>query len=349
MDKIKVIIWGCGAMGSGIAGMLLRKKGVEICGLCDCDPRMAGKTLSQLTGTVPKDYNDLPIQTEIKDILTEKNADLAFLTTDSFTRKAFPKIQYLLEHRLNVITTAEEMAYPAATEPELTDRLDRLARKNRVTLLGTGINPGFILDLLVITLTGACMDVEQIEAERINDLAPFGPAVMKEQGIGLTETQFQVGVRSGSVAGHVGFPQSIAMIAHALGWLLSGPASQSISPIISAVFRQSPHAEVKAGEVAGCLMKGMGKVGDQEKILLSHPQQIAPEREGIETGDFIHIRGTPEISLSIKPEIPGGIGTIALCVNMIPHVLNAEAGLKTMIDLPVPRAVLGDMRNLISK
>jgi 2,4-diaminopentanoate dehydrogenase len=51
----------------------------------------------------------------------------------------------------------------------------------------------------------------------------------------------------------------------------------------------------------------------------------------------------------IKPEVQGGLGTIAMCVNMIPQVINSVPGLKTMIDLPVPRAIMGDMRNRINR
>ncbi len=78
-----------------------------------------------------------------------------------------------------------------------------------------------------------------------------------------------------------------------------------------------------------------------------HPQQIEPEMVGQNTGDYVTIKGTPEVNLAITPEVEGGLGTIAMCVNMIPHVINANPGLKTMIDLPVPRAIMGDMRKMI--
>ncbi|MFA5482773.1 MAG: NADP-binding protein, partial [Bacilli bacterium] len=103
----------------------------------------------------------------------------------------------------------------------------------------------------------------------------------------------------------------------------------------------------KPGYLAGINMTGQGFVNGKQYINMIHPQQIEPEMVGIETGDYINIIGTPNINMSIKPEINGGIGTIAMCVNMIPHVINARAGLKTMIDLPVPRAIMGDMRDMI--
>jgi len=349
MDKIRVIIWGFGAMGSGMAEVLLKKKGVHITGVCDIHPDRVGRNLYDLCGMDRDGRPDVTVSDDITEVVKSGKPDLALLATDSFTAKAFPKIKYLLEEKINVISTAEEMAFPGASEPELTAELDRIARENGVTVLGTGINPGLIMDLLVVTLTGACVNVETIEAERINSLSPFGPAVMEEQGVGMTPDEFERGVRQGTLAGHVGFNESVGMITRALGWKLSEPVKQSMEPIVSSVFRKTRYAEVQPGNIAGCTMKGLGIVDGDEKIRMIHPQQVEPQLEGTQTGDYIRIKGTPDISLSIKPEIPGGIGTVAMCVNMIPHVLNASPGLKTMIDLPVPRAVMGDMREMLWK
>ena len=158
---------------------------------------------------------------------------------------------------------------------------------------------------------------------------------------------FNKKVANDDLAGHVGFPESINMIADALGWKLSDEIKLSREPIVSNVYRKAPYAEVQAGDVAGCNMKGFGYVDGEMKIEMLHPQQVEPQLEGGTTGDYITIKGTPNINMSIKPEVPGGIGTIAMCVNMIPQVINASPGLKTMIDLPVPRAIMGDMRDLI--
>lgn len=204
------------------------------------------------------------------------------------------------------------------------------------------------MDLLVVCLTGCMIDVEHIEAKRVNSLSPFGPAVMEEQGVGLTVEVFEKGVADGTLAGHVGFPESIQMIAKAIGWEVE-KIEQQMKPIITSVDRKSPFGFAKAGDVAGVNMTGQGYVNGEIKIDMIHPQQIEPEMEGTYTGDYITIKGTPEVNMSIKPEVEGGLGTIAMCVNMIPHVINADPGLKTMIDLPVPRAIMGDMRDLIKR
>jgi 4-hydroxy-tetrahydrodipicolinate reductase len=246
-----------------------------------------------------------------------------------------------------VISSAEELAYPMAQSPELAEELDRIAKENGVSILGTGINPGMIMDLLVVLMTGCCRDVEHVTARRVNSLSPFGPAVMAEQGIGLTPEAFREGVASGKLSGHVGFHESIRMIADAVGWKLD-KVTQTMEPIITDVDRISPHGSAKAGDVAGCAMKGFGYVDGELKIEMDHPQQIEPEQVGVKTGDYVIIKGAPGINLVNSPEVPGGVGTISMCVNMIPHIINARPGLKTMIDLPVPRAIMGDMRDRIS-
>lgn len=346
-ENVKVILWGIGAMGKGMAEMLLDKKGVEIVGVVGRTYRL-GKSMYEYLDVERGNRPDIIIGT-YDEIITEKAADVVLIATDSFTKDSFDKIKHCLENKINVISTAEEMAYPYAQEPELAKELDRIAKENGVSVLGTGINPGLIMDLLVVTLTGACMDVDSIKAERINNLSPFGPAVMHGQGVGITVDEFNKRVEEDKLDGHVGFPESITMIADALGWKLSDEIELSREPIVSSVYRKAPHAEVQAGDVAGCNMKGYGKVDGELKIEMVHPQQVEPQLEGGSTGDFITIKGTPDIEMAIKPEVPGGIGTIAMCVNMIPQIINASPGLKTMIDLPVPRAIMGDMRDLIER
>lgn len=344
-ENVKVGIWGFGAMGSGMAKMLLNKKGVEIVGVCDRNAKRAGKSMFEVLGVERGDRREVIINPNIEEVLAEK-MDICLCATDSFTKNAFPRLKTVLEHKINVISTAEEMAYPQAQNPELAAELDKIAKENGVTVLGTGINPGLMMDLLVVCLTGCMVDVEHIEAKRVNSLSPFGHAVMEEQGVGLTVEAFEKGVKDGSLAGHVGFAESIRMIADAIGWKVD-KFEQQMKPIVTSVDRKSPHGFAKAGDVAGVNMTGQGYVNGEVKLDMIHPQQIEPEMEGTHTGDYITIQGTPAIHMANKPEVEGGLGTIAMCVNMIPLVINAEPGLKTMIDLPVPRAIMGDFRDFI--
>ncbi len=344
MENVKIAIWGFGAMGAGMGRMLLNKEGVDIVGVCDLHPERLGKTVSQVLDM--PGCEEVVISGDIEEVLSAEKIDLCLLATDSFTRGAFDKMKLILEKKINCITTAEEMAYPQAQEPELAKQIHAIAKENGVTVLGTGINPGMIMDLLVVCLTGCMETVETIEAKRVNSLSPFGVTVMEEQGVGITEEEYNKKVEEDDMAGHVGFSESVNMIADAIGWKLD-KFEQQMKPILTTIDRKSPYGFAAAGNLAGINMTGQGTVDGQVKINMIHPQQIEPEMEGTHTGDYITIKGSPEVNMAITPEVDGGIGTIAMCVNMIPHVINANPGLKTMIDLPVPRAILGDMRDFI--
>lgn len=348
MENVKVAIWGFGAMGSGIAKVLLKKKGVDIVGVCDIHPERVNRSIYDILGVEKNGRPDVVVCSEIEKVVHDANCDICVLATDSFTRKAFDKIKYVVGQKVNVISTAEEMSYPKAQEPELAAEIDRLAKANGVSVLGTGINPGLMMDLLAICLTGCMTDVESVTCRRVNSLSPFGPAVMEEQGVGLTVDAFNKGVADGTLAGHVGFAESVGMIAEALGWKVD-KFEQQMKPIVTSVDRKSPYGFAAAGDVAGVNMTGQGYVDGEVKIDMIHPQQIEPEMEGTHTGDYIVLKGTPEVNMAIKPEVDGGIGTIAMVVNMIPHVINARPGLKTMLDLPVPRAIMGDYRDYIER
>lgn len=346
MRNVRVVIWGFGAMGSGMARMILKKRGIEIVGVCDMHPDRVGREIHELLGIGQTANAPVMVRGSIEEVLTEGCCDVALCATDSFTENAFPRLKFCLEKKVNVISTAEEMSFPAAKNPGLAAELDRIAIEHGVSILGTGINPGLIMDLLVILMTGCMIDVEHIEAKRVNSLSPFGPTVMHEQGVGFTLEAFEKSVADGTMAGHVGFHESVAMIGKALGWKID-KFEQQMKPIVTSVDRRSPYGFAKAGDVAGVNMTGQGWVDGEVRIDMIHPQQIEPEMEGTHTGDYVTIAGTPPVNLANRPEVDGGLGTIAMCVNMIPQIINATPGLKTMIDLPVPHAIMGDFRDQI--
>jgi 4-hydroxy-tetrahydrodipicolinate reductase len=347
-ENVRVAIWGFGAMGSGMAKMLSTKKGVDIVAVCDMHPDRVDRDIYDVLGIDRGNRKSVIINPNVEEIIKEGAADICLCATDSYTAKAFPKLKYVLEQKINVISTAEEMSFPKAQEPELAKQLDEIAKANGVSILGTGINPGLIMDLLVTVLTGCMTDVTHVEAKRVNSLSPFGHAVMEEQGVGITLDEFNGGVEDGTLAGHVGFAESINMIGEAIGWPIE-KFEQQMKPIVTTVDRTSPYGFAAAGNVAGVNMTGQGFVNGEVKIDMIHPQQIEPEMEGTHTGDYIVLKGSPEVNMSIKPEVDGGLGTIAMCVNMIPQVINSNPGLKTMLDLPVPRAIMGDMRDRVNK
>ena len=326
-------------MGSGMARLMLEKPGLQIVAAVDGRPDYTGKDLGDVLA-LGKTLG-VAVTNRPDDVLIKENVDIVVIATTSWVQDQMADLRKILSAGINCISIAEEMANPAAQHPEVARELDELAKANGVSILGTGVNPGFVLDALVVTLSGGSHSVERIEASRVNDLSPYGPTVMNTQGVGTTPEAFKAGVADGSIVGHVGFPESIRMISDALG-LGVDRIEQSREPIISKVHRETPFIKVEPGMVAGCSHIGIGYCGSREVIKLVHPQQIHPHLENQETGDYINIYGKPEIHMAIKPEIQGGIATEGIAVNMIPHVVAAAPGLKRMIDLPAPAALMGE-------
>ena len=171
---------------------------------------------------------------------------------------------------------------------------------------------------------------------------------MHEQGIGIPVEEFLERKANHTMSGHVGFAESVGMMAAGMG-LEVEEFSQDMNPITTDVDRKSPYGFAAAGSCAGVAMTAEAKLTGNIPVHMDHPQQIEPEQVGVQTGDYVIVKGTPNVNCVNTPEIEGGLGTIAMCVNMIPFVINAEPGLKTMIDLPIPRAIMGDFRQFISE
>ena len=343
-DFIRVLVLGTGQMGSGIARLVLDKPGLQLVGAYGRRSERAGMDLGQAIG-LERDLG-LPISNDLATVIGQTQPEIAIQATCSKIADARKELEMLVHQGVHVISIAEQLVYPACSSPAFAEALQRLAVAQGVAIVGTGINPGFVLDLLVITLTGVCADVRTITATRVNDLSPYGPTVLASQGVGLSPAAFNRGLKEGTVAGHYGFAESIHLIAAALGWEIAR-IEETREPIVARVRRTTPFVCVEPGQVAGCMHTAVAYREDRPVITLVHPQQVHPELEGVETGDAIEITGTPAIRLAGSPEIPGGQGTIALAVNMIPRVLNAAPGLHTMADLPVPAALLGDVRRLV--
>lgn len=343
MREVRVVLWGLGAMGSGIARVLARRKGVLVVGACDINPDYAGRNLYEALGIPQEGRPDAPIQAEILEAIVHKPVDICVIATNSFVKDVYPKVLQVVAEGVNVLTIAEEMAWPWAQSPDMALDMHIMAVQNKVSVLGTGINPGMMMDLLAVCLSGAQTDLSQVHCERVNSLSPFGKAVMEEQGIGMTPEAFEEGVADGSLAGHVGFEESIHMMASAFGWPVEEVITR-MQPIVTQVDRKAPHGEAKAGRVAGVDMTGLGTVQGKERITMRHPQQIEPGLAGVETGDYITLKGEPPIEMAIKPEVDGGLGTVAMACNVLPFVVAAKPGLLSMLDLPVPRCVMGDYR-----
>lgn len=329
---IKVAVWGTGMMGQGLLGFILdRPKDIDLVGAIVTNPAKEGKTVGELLGR----ECDVKMTTDFAAVLAKK-PDVVCICTQSNLHEITAQVEPSVRAGANVLCIAERLAYPWASDPAWADRFDALAKEYGVSILGTGVNPGFVLDALIVMWTSINLRIDRIEAQRVNDLSPFGPTVMMSQGVGTTVEQFNAGIADGSIVGHIGFQESINLIGRALGWEID-EIVETREPIITSVERSTAHVHVAPGDVCGCRHIGKGYSKGELKIELVHPQQIHPEMEGINTGDYIKITGDPNVNMVNAPEIPGGKGTYASTGNYIPLIGAAPAGIVTVVDLPIPR------------
>jgi hypothetical protein len=342
LEKVKVLAYGVGVVGGYIAKCLLEKEGVQIVGAVDIAKDKVGKNLSEVLGL--REKVGVTISDNIDSALSRVKADVAVHTTSSYLKDTFPQIASIIKHGVNVVSTCEELSYPYVSQPKLARELDALAKKHDVTVLGTGINPGFLMDTLVIALTAPCQRIEKIEVTRVMNAGTRRLPFQEKIGAGLSVQEFLQRIEKKEITGHVGLEQSIAMIADALAWKLDEIVVQSADPVIAERHVESNYIKVDAGKVAGLRQQANGIAKGKQAIVLDFRAYIGAEEEY----DAVTIKGMPEIRQKISPCVHGDAGTVAMIVNSIPKVINAPAGLVAMKDLPIPSAALEDMRKYVS-
>jgi len=343
MDEIKVVLYGVGEVGSRIARHLLEKEGIEIVGAIDMAKDKVGKDLGEVLGL--SKHLGVQVSDNPDMVFSKVKPDIAVHATGSFLKQVYPQIETCIKHGVTVVSTCEELSYPYVSDSQAAQKLDRLAKKHKVTVLGTGINPGFLMDTLAITLTGLCQKVEKISVTRSMNAATRRVPFQKKIGAGLTVDEFKEKIEKGHITGHVGLAQSISMIAAALAWKLDKIIIDKVQPVIAAKPASSEAVKVEKGKVAGLKQVARGIKSGREAITLEFQAYIGAEGEY----DSIDIEGVPPIHEKISPCVHGDHGTVAVIVNSIPKVINAPPGLVTMKDLPIPSATPEDIRNYISE
>ena len=341
--NVRIVLYGVGVIGSMVARFLTEKKGIEIVGAIDVAKDKIGKDLGEIIGA--KKHLGVTVSAETDTVLKQARPDLVIHTTSSFLDKVYPQLEQIIKHKVNIVSTCEELSYPYVSSPKLAKALDKLAKENNVTVLGTGINPGYLMDTLTIALTAPCQRIDRIKITRIMDAATRRVPFQKKIGAGLSVTGFNEKMRTKAITGHVGLEQSIAMIASALAWKLDKIKVDAAKPVVAKKHVKSEAINVPAGMVAGLEQCAYGIRDNHEVISLEFQAYIGAEEEY----DAVTIEGIPPIHEKITPCVNGDVGTIAMVYNAIPKVMNAEAGLVTMKDLPVPSAAVEDMREYVKE
>jgi 4-hydroxy-tetrahydrodipicolinate reductase len=323
--SIRVLCYGLGPIGLNIARLAAQRPGLQIVGALDIDPAKVGRDLGELLGGGPL---NVVVTDNVADAVAGKPQVVLHATSSSLARVT-AQLEELAGLGINVVSTCEELSYPWATQPQIATLLDRAAKAGGVTLLGTGINPGYAMDALPLMLTAPCASVTKVSVTRVVDAARRRGPLQKKVGAGLTPEAFQEQVRLGNVR-HVGLPESLAMVAGSLGWQLDS-VEDTIEPVIAEAAIITEHVRVEVGQVAGVRQVASGLQGGVEVVRLELRMYLgAPDPR-----DEIQIEGDPNIHTMVPGGFPGDIATAAIIVNAAPAVLRAAPGLATMVDIGV--------------
>ncbi|MGA7916288.1 MAG: hypothetical protein WCA00_13705 [Candidatus Acidiferrales bacterium] len=325
--KIRVIQYGVGPIGASIVRLMRQKQSLEIVGAIDKDPAKAGRDLGEVVGASDAPWS-VPIFADAQSAL-EKPADVVVHSTSSYLTSVMDQLLECITAGCCIVSTCEELAYPFRKHPELSRKLDTAAIEEGVALVGTGVNPGFVMDKLALTLSAVSQRIDWVSAVRIVDASKRRLPLQKKIGAGMTPEEFRAQVAAGIIKHH-GLPESIAMVADGLGFTLDD-ISETIDPVISEEAIQTEFLEVTAGQVAGVHQVARGSLAGKEKIFMELKMYVGARHPA----DSVVLKGEPHLTLTIPGGTHGDVATAAVVVNAIPAILAANAGLRTSRDLPL--------------
>ncbi len=326
-EKIRTIHYGIGAIGADVVRLVSSRPEIEIVGAIDTDPAKAGKDLGEAAG-IGRTLG-ITVSHDADPILKEVYADVVIHATSSSLPEAYPQLKSIVSSEKSVVSSCEELAFPWARYPDISRELDRRARETGVLVLGTGVNPGFLMDLLPLILTTACQQVKSVRVRRTVDVGTRRIRLQRKVGVGLSVQGFQRGAADGSI-GHVGLRESAFMIADTLGWRLD-EVSESLEPVVAQKRRKTEYFLVEKGDVAGLRQSAHGLMSGQEVVRLELEISLGAENPH----DSIEIEGHPPIKMNIPGGLQGDLATAAIMANCLPTVAwSRTVGLLSMRDMP---------------
>jgi 4-hydroxy-tetrahydrodipicolinate reductase len=324
-----VIQYGLGPIGTAIARHIVEREGLELVGGVDIDPGKVGKDLGAVIGLGrPLGF---PVAAKLSQVVARTQADVVMHSTSSYFDLFKDQILEILEAGLDIVSTAEELSFPWQAHPQEGSAVDAAAKRAGKTVLGTGINPGFLMDSLPLCLTALCQRVDRIDIARLQNASLRRGPFQAKIGSGMTVKEFRAKMDAGRM-GHVGLPESVAMVFHTLGKKLARYES-TVEPVVADRRVKTDYFDVEPGRVKGLKQVARGYTDAGEFMALTFIAALDMPNEA----DTIKIIGKPNLEVTLKGT-NGDIGTVAIAVNAIRRVKEAPPGLITMRDLPIVTA-----------
>ncbi len=330
MGDIRLVLCGVGNVGRNVARLAAARDGLQVVAASSRNADLVGADLGELATGQP---NGVTVSDRAEALATK--ADVLLIATTSFIAEVAEDIAAGLEAGLNVMCTAEEMAYPWAIDPEFAAQIDAKAHQAGVTVLGAGANPGYIYEVLALALTGAATRVDRISVRRVVDLSRFSATVQRRLGLGFNPDEHAAGVAAGDIYGHIGYPHTMATFARRFGRSVDR-VSETISPIPAQAAIDTVAVPIGAGQSAGFKQVTTGYSGGEEWFTATFLGHVDLASVDLAPEDSYDIGGDPDLHAVVRPGFNPQFTTMAVLVNMLPAVVAARPGLLSVTDLPVP-------------
>jgi len=320
MKPISVAQYGIGPIGAEIARLLLTKPWVKLVAAVDIDPDKIGKDLGTVIGLGRETGVIVTSDLQVK-------PDVVCHSTGSRLRDVAGQLESLLERGCHVVSTCEELSFPL--DREIREKLQLIARKANVAILGTGVNPGFVMDKLPLTLTSVCQDVKSVEIIRIQNASTRREPLQRKVGAGMTVEEFRAAVDAGKIK-HMGLRESLMLVGNGLGVEFDSVSDERIEPIVADREVTTQYLKVAPGQVAGVhqTIRGKGRID----VSLELRMYVGAEAVA---ADRVIVRGVPDVEMTIKDGVHGDRATAAMVVNSIPRIAQARAGVLNMDDISI--------------
>lgn len=326
---LRVVQFGLGPIGQACARLAHSRPGLDLVGTLDL--AHAGRPLGDVLETSGP---GAIVRDDAEAALAEWRPDVVLHTTSSFLEGIEGQLLACVEAGAHVVSSSEELFWPFARDSEFSRRVDAAARAAGVAVVGTGVNPGFVMDLLPVVLSGVCARVDRVDVSRSVDAGRRRRPLQKKVGAGLSADAFRQREAAGGF-GHIGMEESARALAAGLGWN-GAEVEETFGPSIADADHETPYATVAAGDVAGIHQTATVRVGGEVRATLTLTMAVGAPDE-----DRVRIEGDPPLDVVVQGGTFGDTATVAALVNSVPKITAARPGLRTVLDLPAA----GDLRS----
>jgi len=326
--QIRLAQFGVGPIGLECLKLAALKPWITIVGAVDIDPCKIGCSLETLTGdpSLVKTY----IHGSVEELLAHNRPDVVLHSSVSKLATALTQLGPLVDRGINVVSSCEELVFPQLREPQLAAEFDALCQQKGARVVGAGVNPGFVMDLLPAFLTAVSCDVRSILIERVVNASTRRQPLQRKIGSGMPPADFGAALRAGR-AGHAGLRESLALLAHTLAWQI-GPPSESAEVLMAERPIRTQFFEVLPGQTCGIHQRVEAQTSDGRSLTLDLRMALDADP----AYDAVTLNGSPPLQLRIANGVAGDQATVGALINTIPRLLAAPPGLRLLTELPMP-------------